>query len=333
MDRTGSASRYEISSSGAHTIKGNATANGDFNVVNNGTSTNILTALNNKRNLVNPTVDIPNWLQLQSDYFYYFSDPVAPILRLKTDNIAPKANPAFTGNASVEGNLTIGGTFKIGETFQIDPNTGIPQAMVNGLTSALSAKQTSLTFSVPPANGFSLLNNSTVRGLVYDSPITLAVDGNENLHVGLDQSNLQPKLTFSSPPANGLSLLSGSTVRGIAPAAPITLEVNGYDNIQVGLDQSNIAPKANPAFTGNASVVGNLAISGELSVDKIKLHSTTPGSRIEFPDGVLFSNNVSLAGNRLLATNAIAPSSGSDAIFKEILSLPGVLRSQIQIRV
>ena len=76
---------------------------------------------------------------------------------------ADKANPAFTGNASVEGNLTIGGTFRIGETFQIDPNTGIPQAMVNGLTSALSAKQTSLTFSVPPANGFSLLNNSTVR--------------------------------------------------------------------------------------------------------------------------------------------------------------------------
>ena len=97
MDRTGSASRYEISSSGSHTVKGNATVNGDLNVVKNGTSTNILTALDSKQNIVNPTVDIPNWLQLQSDYFYYFSDPVAPILRLKTDNVAPKANPAFTG--------------------------------------------------------------------------------------------------------------------------------------------------------------------------------------------------------------------------------------------
>ena len=33
MDRTGSASRYEISSSGSHTIKGNATVNGDFSAV------------------------------------------------------------------------------------------------------------------------------------------------------------------------------------------------------------------------------------------------------------------------------------------------------------
>jgi len=126
--------------------------------------------------------------------------------------------------------------------------------------------QSKLTFSTPPTNGFSLLNNSTVRGLVYDSPITLAVDGNENLHVGLNQSNLQSKLTFSSPPANGLSLLSGSTVRGLVPVAPITLEVNGYDNIQLGLDQANIAPKANPAFTGNANIQGNLTIGGTFQI-------------------------------------------------------------------
>ena len=392
MDRTGSASRYEISSSGSHTIKGNTTVNGDFNVVNNGTSTNILTALNNKQTLVNPSVDIPNWLQLQSDYLYYFSDPVAPILRLKTDNIAPKTNPAFTGDASVVGNLAISGELSVDKiklhsttpgsriefpdgvlfsnnvslagnrllaTNAIAPSSGsdvniqgdliitggatisnpnksltvqnltvenlsigdgkINQSKVAGLEDALDGKQSiisvingiqdylypqdplyyqelptpvgelqlprtqlklnmntiqsKLTFSTPPTNGFSLLNNSTVRGLVYDSPITLAVDGNENLHVGLDQSNLQPKLTFSSPPANGLSLLSGSTVRGLVPAAPITLEVNGYGNIQVGLDQANLQSKLtfkNPIINGfsllNGSTVRGLVYDSPITL-------------------------------------------------------------------
>ena len=72
-------------------------------------------------------------------------------LGLDQSNIAPKANPAFAGNAIVAGNLAIGGTLNIGETFQIDPTNGIPQSMVNGLTSALNAKQNALTFaSYPP---------------------------------------------------------------------------------------------------------------------------------------------------------------------------------------
>ena len=68
MDRTGSASRYEISSSGSHTIRGNATINGDLAI--NGVA-NVASSLATKQNLVNPVVDIPDWLRLNSAHFEY----------------------------------------------------------------------------------------------------------------------------------------------------------------------------------------------------------------------------------------------------------------------
>ena len=154
MDRTGSASRYEISSSGSHTIKGNAIVNGDLAI--NGIP-NVASSLATKQTLVNPVVDIPDWLRLNSAHFEY------------------------------------------------------------------------------------------VPGIFGDTP--------EN-----------------SVSRNILTLKTASLP---------------------------YAPTNNPVFTGNASIEGNLDITGELSVDKIKLHSTTPGSRIEFPDGVLFSNTVSLYDSNL----------------------------------
>ena len=68
MDRTGSASRYEISSSGSHTIRGSATITGDLAI--NGVA-NVASSLATKQNLVNPVVDIPDWLRLNSAHFEY----------------------------------------------------------------------------------------------------------------------------------------------------------------------------------------------------------------------------------------------------------------------
>ena len=151
--------------------------------------------------------------------------------------------------------------------------------------------QSKLTFSTPPTNGFSLLNNSTVRGLVYDSPITLAVDGNDNLHVGLDQSNLQPKLTFSAPPANGFSLLNGSTtVRGITCTSPITLVVDNNSNLKFGIDpialtdmtvSSNVftdlsADTIAASTAGKITMVDAIDIEGILSVDTNRKRQLRP---------------------------------------------------------
>jgi len=297
MDRTGSASRYEISSSGSHTVKGNATVNGDLNVVKNGTSTNILTALDNKQNLVNPSVDIPNWLQLQADYFYYFSDPVAPILRLKTDNIAPKANPAFTGNANIQGNLTIGGTFQIGETFQISPNAGIPQAMVNGLTDALNAKQDALTFASYP-DAFSLRNGSTVRGLAPLSPIFFSFDHNDNvIQIGLNQS------ASGSNYFNHLytNMISGNGAPGIT--LNDLVDITGALSVDAikARTADQITVNDNVAINGNVAITGNLDVSGtSILCDTIK---ALAAEQMIIDDNVGITGNVGINGNVDIAGN------------------------------
>ena len=120
-DRTGSATRYAISSSGAHTITGSATITGNLAI--DGVA-NVASSLATKQNLVNPVVDIPDWLRLDSDHFEYvsgiFGDPPGNsvsryILTLKTASLpyAPTNNPVLTGNASIAGNLDIGGELSV----------------------------------------------------------------------------------------------------------------------------------------------------------------------------------------------------------------------------
>jgi len=172
MDRTGSASRYEISSSGSHTIRGSATITGDLAI--NGIA-NVTSSLATKQNLVNPVLDIPDWLRLNSAHFEYM--------------------PGIFGE-----------------------------------TPATSVSRNILT---------------------------------------LKTANLP------------------------------------------------YAPTNNPVFTGNASIAGDLDIGGELSVNKIKRHSTSADTRIEFSDGVLFSQAVSIAGNYGLNTNSISPSTGGNNILSQ----------------